>query len=135
MNIKNIKLFKSEPIVIETEENEKIIIHKVPAMATILLFENNEFLDELGELVSLHSGGLDGINLVKRVFLFVEKYREIINQIIEPTIKKDLSWIEENMNEMQIFSLINAILIKAVGDTQQFAKKNNSLNSRENPGQ
>lgn len=135
MEIKNIKIFKSSPIVIDLDDGEQIKIDKVPALATLTLFEDEEFVEKLYSLNDINAviksklSNKEKIEKLKAASTDIVKtckkhYRTII-ETLQIALKKDEEWISDHIGHIEMVQIITAILVKSSEESQALIKKNN----------
>jgi hypothetical protein len=136
MNIRNINLFKARPIVVNITETESIVVEKIPGMATAFLYDNEVLFNLVDKYLNeTRDPKTNGLLILRDIIQSVLKEKETVNQIIHYTIGKDNDWIDKNMNEIQKFQLLVAIMTVSIEETAIFVKKNNLNMEMENQNQ
>jgi hypothetical protein len=137
MEIKNINIIKSSPIVVTCNDGALISIPKVPAKATLALYLDEELIEGLSKLskldavlksnktaevksAALKSSTRDTIKLVKAHF-------DTIIEVLEYALKKNREWIDENLGPIEMIQIISAIMLKNSEESADLIKKNNLM--------
>lgn len=134
MQVKNIKIYKSSPIVVDND-GEQIIIDKVPALATLTLFEDEDFVAKLYSLNDLHKIIKSNLkqeekleklkNASTDIVKVCKKHFSTIMEVLEIALGKDKNWINKNIGHIEMIQIITAILVKSNEESQDLIKKNN----------
>lgn len=119
MNIKNIEVFQSEPITIKTKE-EAITVEKVPALATLKLYQSEDLVSSLLSL----STEEETAKAAKAIAGIFEKHYIQIIDIVALTVRKPREWVEENLGYNEILQIILAILQTTTEESAELVKKN-----------
>ncbi len=120
MNIKNIQVFESEPIVVKISKDETITINKVSALTTLKLYQCQDIISGLFQLGSCKSD-VEATELL--VNLFTANYEKIVDVLATATNKpKDYIELKLGYNEMVMLLLA---LFEAINlEGQELVKKN-----------
>lgn len=137
MTVKNINVFKSSPIVIKINDSEQIRFDKVPALVTLTLYENEEFINDLLNIeksmldVSSNSPGLDErkqskiMSVSAKIAKFCKKYYATITEALTLLFNKDERWITETLGYMDMWNILLSVFYKNAEESSELLKKNN----------
>lgn len=137
MTVKNINVFKSSPIVIKINDSEQIRFDKVPALVTLTLYENEEFINDLLNIeksmldVSSNSLGLDEgkqskiMSVSAKIAKFCKKYYTTITEALTLLFNKDERWITETLGYMDMWNILLSVFYKNAEESSELLKKNN----------
>ena len=134
MEVRNIKVFKSEPIVVDTGE-EQIVIKKVPAMATVILYDNEELINKLFEMSKysfLIANGsdnplekIDALKQASKNILEIYKtYETTLIDVLSICLEKSKDWIKRNLGYNETIQIVMAILLTVTEESSDLIKKN-----------
>lgn len=147
MTIKNINVFKSSPIVIKINDSEQIKIDKVPALVTLTLYENEDFIGDLleveksmtslADVKTLEGDDSDIVEKIVRekqskvmsissqIAKYCKKYYKIIIDVMTMLFDKDERWVTENLGYMDMWNILLAVFYKNSEESAELLKKNN----------
>jgi len=147
MTIKNINIFRSSPIVIQLNDSEQIKIDKVPALVTLTLYENEEFISDLMEIEKslgeinrekfIDSDNDDVIDKVlqekqakimsvsSKIAKYCKKYYRTIIDVMTLLLTKDERWVTDNLGYMDMWNILLSIFYKNSEESAELLKKNN----------
>lgn len=143
MTVKNINIFKSSPIVIKLNDSEQVRIDKVPALVTMTLYEDENFINDMLDIekslneVNLNVEG-DSVEKVveakqskiltasSKIARYCKKYYRIIVDAITLLISKDEKWVTDNLGYMDMWNILLSIFYKNSEESADLLKKNNT---------
>jgi hypothetical protein len=143
MTVKNINIFKSSPIVIKLNDSEQVRIDKVPALVTMTLYEDENFINDMLDIekslneVNLNVEG-DSVEKVveakqskiltasSKIARYCKKYYRIIVDAITLLIAKDEKWVTDNLGYMDMWNILLLIFYKNSEESADLLKKNNT---------